>query len=126
MIDTNVFFALLFPKSVPAQAMLHIVQEHTMVLCDHITTELLDKIAEKRPDLLADTDLLLARLPFETVVTPRQPSKLIADPQDAPILNAAILAEVDVIISGDNHFLQLDIENPRVMTAAKFLEDYGV
>jgi len=51
---------------------------------------------------------------------------LITDPKDAPILNAAILHEVDVIISGDKHFLQLDMEHPKTLKSADFLEVYGV
>jgi predicted nucleic acid-binding protein len=56
------------------------------------------------------------------ILTPREPSKLIADPKDAPILNAAIIEDVDIIISGDRHFLALDMERPKVLTAAQYLE----
>ena len=52
---------------------------------------------------------------------PESPGKLITDPKDAPILNAAIIENVDVIISGDKHFLSLNMEQPRVMTAADYL-----
>jgi len=43
------------------------------------------------------------------------------DPKDEPILSAAILADVDIIISGDKHFLSLDIEKPKPMNAADYL-----
>ena len=39
-----------------------------------------------------------------------------------PILNAAIVVDVDIIISGDKHFLMLDMERPRTMTAVQYLE----
>ena len=93
------------------------------MLCDHIISELADVISRKRPDLIADMDVLLAQLPYETVIAPRDPSKLIDDPKDAPILNAAIQYEIDIIISGDNHFLSLDLERPRVMKPARFMEE---
>lgn len=48
----------------------------------------------------------------------------IRDPKDQPILNAAILANVDLLITGDKDFLVLDLEQPRCITAAQFLEDY--
>ncbi|MDR1617359.1 MAG: hypothetical protein LBR98_10260 [Syntrophomonadaceae bacterium] len=48
-------------------------------------------------------------------ITDEAPRKLIADPKDAPILNAAILADVDVIVSGDKHFLSLSLERPKVI-----------
>jgi len=55
-------------------------------------------------------------------VAPRGDSAHIADPKDAPILNAAILENVDIIISGDNHFLSLGLERPKVLTPTKYLE----
>jgi len=49
-----------------------------------------------------------------------------SDPKDSPILNAAIMADVDVIISGDNHFLTLDIEHPKILSPAKYVEIEGL
>ncbi len=50
--------------------------------------------------------------------------KLIRDPKDQPILNAAMLANVDLLITGDKDFLSLDLEQPLCLTAAQFLENY--
>jgi len=55
------------------------------------------------------------------VVAPRGGAP-IADPKDAPILNAAIRENVDIIISGDSHFLSLELERPKVLTPAQYLE----
>ena len=49
------------------------------------------------------------------------PERLIRDPKDQPILNASIMADVDMIITGDKDFLCMDIESPRRITAAKSL-----
>jgi predicted nucleic acid-binding protein len=70
-------------------------------------------------------DKLLNTMPHQVVVAPRAPATLIADPKDAPILNAAILHGVDVIISGDKHFLELDMEYPETIKPADFLATYG-
>jgi predicted nucleic acid-binding protein len=67
-------------------------------------------------------DKLLTSLSFETVIAPREPNGLIVDPKDAPILNAAILAEVDIILSGDKHFLQLNMDYPKVLTPTAYVE----
>jgi uncharacterized protein len=48
---------------------------------------------------------------------------LIADPKDHPILNAAIIADVDIIISGDRHFLELEMEIPKAISVAEFLDE---
>jgi len=121
MADTNVIIsALLFPASLPAKALLHIANNHDLILCDHIVAEVRDVLSRKRPDLLGDFDVLLAQLAYELVIAPKEPSKLIQDPKDQPILNAAIVAGVDVIVSGDKHFLKLGLERPRAMSPAEF------
>jgi predicted nucleic acid-binding protein len=49
----------------------------------------------------------------------------IADPADQPILDAAISAGVDVLVSGDKHFLSLALDRPRILTARGFLDGYA-
>ncbi len=121
MADTNIYIStLLFPASLPAKVLLHIADKHELVLCDHIVMEIRDVVGRKRPDLLADVDVLLAQLSYEMIIAPKEPSKLISDPKDQPILNAAIMAGVDVIVSGDKHFLKLDMERPKPMSVADF------
>ena len=39
--------------------------------------------------------------------------KLIRDAKDQPILNAAIVFDVDIVLTGDKDFLSLEIERPR-------------
>jgi predicted nucleic acid-binding protein len=124
MTDTNILFsALLFPESKPAKALLHITEHNELILCDYIISELRDVVSRKRPDLLADIDVMLAKLSFEFVVAPLIPGELISDPKDHPILNAAIIADVDIIISGDSHFLALKMDHPKTMSVAEFLDE---
>jgi putative PIN family toxin of toxin-antitoxin system len=126
MADTNILFsALLFPESKPAKALFHIVENDTLVLCDYIISELRNVVLRKRPDLLADIDVLMANLSYELILAPEHPSKLISDPKDHPILNAAIIADVDIIISGDKHFLELRMEHPKSMSVAEFLTTFS-
>jgi predicted nucleic acid-binding protein len=42
---------------------------------------------------------------------------------DTNILNAAIIADVDVIISGDKHSLDLEMDHPKIMSVAEFLDE---
>ena len=43
LIDTNVLFsALIFPNSKPAKALLHIANNHEIILCKQNITELFD------------------------------------------------------------------------------------
>ena len=121
LVDTNIIFsALLFPKSLSAQVLLYVVKQHELVLCDHIIFELREVVARKKPELAVALDSLLMQLSYELIAAPEEPNKLINDSQDYPILNAAILADVDIIISGDKHFLELNLERPKTMSAAEF------
>jgi putative PIN family toxin of toxin-antitoxin system len=123
MVDTNVIIsAVLFPDSVPAKALFDISSKHELVLSDYITDEIYRVINRKRPDLIADADTLLAKLSFESVVAPRAANRIISDPKDAPILNAAVRENVDVLVSGDRHFLSLDIEHPLILSPARWLD----
>ena len=45
----------------------------------------------------------------------------IRDAKDQPILNAAIVSDVDIILTGDKDFLSLGLERPKCMTVAQFL-----
>ena len=77
-------------------------------------------VERKRPDLLLELDVLLAQLNYELISTDNAPGTLVTDPKDQPVLNAAIANGTDIIISGDKHFLQLELDRPITMTAAQF------
>jgi len=122
LVDTNILFsALLFPHSKPAKALLHIADNHEIVLCDRNIAELRDILQRKAPKYLPDAEVLLAELPYELVPAIDHAEKLIRDAKDQPILNAAIMFNVDVILTGDKDFLSLDMEHPKPMTAVQFL-----
>ena len=127
LVDTNILFsALLFPHSKPAQALLYAVDHHEIVLCDRNITELRDILKRKAPKYLPDAEVLIAELPYELIPAVDHAEKLIRDAKDQPILNAAIVADVDAILTGDKDFLSLEVEHPRCLTAAQFLEEEGV
>ena len=126
LIDTNILFsALLFPNSKPAQALFRAVDYHELVLCDRNISELRDILARKAPKYLPDAEVLIAELPYELIPAVDHAEKLIRDAKDQPISNAAIVADVNVILTGDKDFLCLEMEHPRCMTAAEFLEEEG-
>lgn len=127
LVDTNILFsALLFPHSKPAQALLYAVDHHEIVLCDRNIAELREILKRKAPKYLPDAEVLIAELPYELIPAVDHAEKLIRDAKDQPILNAAIVADVDVILTGDKDFLSLEMEHPRCQTVAQFLEEEGV
>lgn len=127
LIDTNILFsALVFPHSRPAVALLHVANHHEMVLCDRNITELRDILQRKAPRFLPDAEVLLAELAYELIPAVDHAEKLIRDAKDQPILNAAIVSDVDVILTGDKDFLSLDMDHPKCMTVAQFLENEDI
>ena len=124
LIDTNILFsALVFPHSRPAAALLHVANHHEMVLCDRNITELRDILQRKAPRFLPDAEVLLAELAYELIPAVDHAEKLIRDAKDQPILNAAIVSDVDVILTGDKDFLSLDMDHPKCMTVAQCLKN---
>ncbi len=127
LVDTNVLIsALLFPNSKPAKALLYTSDHYEMVLCDRNISELREVLKRKAPRALPDAEVLLAELSYELIPSVDDGSKLIRDVKDQPILNAAIVAEVDVILTGDKDFLCLGMDHPKCMTVAQFLEEQGM
>ena len=122
LVDTNILFsALVFPRSKPAQALLYIVDNHEIVLCDRNIVELRDILKRKAPKFLPD-----AEVSYELIPAVDHAEKLIRDAKDQPILNAAIMSDVDIILTGDKDFLSLEMEHPKCMTVAQFFESEGV
>jgi len=122
MIDTNVIVSAIYnPKSKPAGVIHHVCEKHELVLCDYIIAECYDVIMRKFPQHTPVFDKLLATLGYELVAAPREGLEM-RDPKDSPILNAAIIADVDVIVSGDKHFLELDIEHPQILSPTSYFE----
>lgn len=127
LIDTNVLFsALLFPLSKPAKALLYVADNHEIVLCDRNIAELRDILKRKAPKYLPDAEVLFAELSYELIPSVDHTEKLIRDAKDQPILNAAIVYDIDIILTGDKDFLSLDMEKPRCMTVAQFFESEHV
>ena len=127
LVDTNILFsALLFPGSIPAKALLHIAENHEIVLCDQNLSEFRNILERKAPQYLADAEVFIAELAYELIPAVDHAEKLIRDAKDQPILNAAVLYDVDMILTGDKDFLSLNLERPQCVTATEYLEIEGV
>jgi putative PIN family toxin of toxin-antitoxin system len=127
LVDTNILLsAMWFKDSRVAKTLLYVADNHELVLCDRNIAEMRDVIKRKTPDVLADAEVFLAELSYELIPSVEEAEKLIRDPKDQPILNAAIVGGVDVILTGDKDFLCLDLDCPKPMKVAQFLENEGV
>ena len=74
--------------------------------------------------IMVDTNVLLS---YEMAYTPIWQENMpdIRDEKDKPILAAAITADVDVLITGDGDFSDVEIERPEILSPAEFWKRYG-
>lgn len=125
MIDTNVFLsAVLKSGSTPDLVLTHVCEKHDLVLCDHIINECYDVATRKFPGKIKAFDNLFKHLRFELIPAPRSGSVVIRDLKDQPILNAACAHEIDILITGDKHFLELDLSMPHISTPSNYKSKY--
>ena len=128
MLDTNVLVsAIIFPNDRMDSLIYKATLDHRLVLCSNIIEELLEVVEQKFPDKTKEVDLFLTRLPYELVYTPKkQTSELfnIRDADDYLILYSAIVEDVDLFITGDRDFADVEIEKPEILTPSEFLERY--
>lgn len=125
MIDTNVVISSLLKQgSVPDIVLNDVCENHDLILCDHIISESYDVAKRRFPQKIDVLDDLFAQLRYELVPAPRTGEIQIRDVKDQPILNAAIIYGVDILISGDKHFLELDLEIPQIITPSEYKKQY--
>jgi putative PIN family toxin of toxin-antitoxin system len=106
-----------------------ITNNHKIVLSSYVIDELKVVVKRKFPTKYFALNTFLKELPFEYVYTVEQidaakyPS--IRDAKDLPVLVSAIMENVDILISGDKDFADIDIEHPEILTPAQFLTKYA-
>ena len=130
MLDTNVLFsAILFPSERMNALFRELVQNHRVVLCSYSLEELYRVTIRKAPDKLQDIEIFLQKLPYRLVHTPRidliDADFNLRDAADYPILLSAVLADVDVLITGDNDFDDVELDRPEIMKPSEFIGTYG-
>lgn len=124
MLDTNILISvLLFPSERMNQMMDYIFKNHELVLSSYVVEELKDVVNRKFPKKVRVVDTLLAKMGYEYVYTPETIDESlfsIRDMKDYPVLYTAILEDVDVLITGDKDFEDVDVERPEIMTPGEF------
>lgn len=128
MVDTNVLISLLvFSSKKMNQMMEYIFTEHQLVLSSYIVEELKDVVSRKFAGKAGVVDTLLAKMNYEYVYTPEILDETlfeIRDVKDYPVLYTAILEDVDILVTGDSDFSDVDVEKPEILTPTQFVERY--
>ena len=129
MIDTNIIIsAALFPNERMNCFLEALSQKHRLFLCSYSLNELERVVRRKWKERLIHIDLFLQKLQYTLIYTPSvnilDVDIIIRDETDYPILASAIIADVDVFITGDKDFSELILERPEILTITEFERKY--
>ncbi|MBK5245393.1 MAG: putative toxin-antitoxin system toxin component, PIN family [Eubacteriaceae bacterium] len=128
MLDTNVLISsIIFKSEIMNEMLASILKDHRLVLSSFVINELKDVVQRKFEGRFADLDRFLTVLPFEFVYTPDEMDEglfEIRDEKDYPVLYSAIVEDVDILITGDKDFEDIDIEKPEILTPNEFVSKY--
>ncbi len=128
MLDTNILVSAFIFKSKKMNELIYkLSTEHEIVICSYTIEELKELVDTKFKVTQNDLDEFLKDFPFILVYSPTTlENKLfkIRDKYDYIILHTAIIEDVDVFITGDKDFNDIDIDKPEIMNTTEFLEKY--
>ena len=128
MLDTNILISAFLFKSKNMNTLIEkLSKEHEIVICSYTIEELKELMKIKFKVDIKELDEFLKNFPFDLVYSPINiEEKLfeIRDKDDYIILYTAIIENVDVFITGDKDFNDVDIDRPEIMNAKEFLEKY--
>ena len=127
-IDTNIMFSsMLFPDSTPAKAILKAVSlPNTAITSNYCINELDRSFLEKFPNKIETlNNFHLFIFAYMEIVNESENvselEELVSDPEDRPVLRAALECNADVLITGDKHFLESRITSLEIISASDFL-----
>lgn len=128
MLDTNILISAFVFKSKKMNMLIDkLSKEHEIVICSYTIEELKELMETKFNVRLQELDNFLKNFPFDLVYSPMNvEEKLfkIRDEYDYIILHTAIIEDVDIFITGDKDFDDVDVDKPEIMSVSEFLERY--
>jgi len=129
MIDTNIIIsAAIFPNERMNRFLDALSQDHQLFICSYSLEELERVVKRKWLNRLKYIELFLQQLQYTLIRTPSvnilDTDIVIRDEKDYPIMASAIIADVDVLITGDKDFRGLDVGRPEILTIVEFSKKY--
>ncbi len=128
MLDTNILVSAFIFKSKTINELINkLSMEHEIVIASYCVDELKNLINTKFKVNKKALNEFLLTFPYDLVYSPNDVDEKIfeiRDEDDYIILHTAILEDVDILITGDKDFKDVEIEKPEIMTPSEFLEKY--
>ena len=129
MLDTNVIISLFLFPSEHMNAFKKVLVRHHIVLCSYVVEEIKEVVSRKFPGKTGSLDTFFKELPFEMTYTPQQIDEtnypVLRDACDLPVLVSALIEEIDVLVTGDKDFSDIDIERPEILSPQEFIVKHG-
>ncbi|MDR3313906.1 MAG: putative toxin-antitoxin system toxin component, PIN family [Oscillospiraceae bacterium] len=130
MLDTNILISFaLFPSPGMTKLAQTITTQHSACICEYSIMEMDRVVRRKFPDKRQQAERFLLKFPYSLLHTPTvriaDTAFTIRDEDDYPVLLSAVLADVDILITGDKDFDDVSLERPEILTPAAFMERYG-
>lgn len=126
-IDSNIIIsAILFPKGKTSYVFCHLMARHTIIISSYTKDECIEVFKKKFPDKTNLISTFFENINYEEFKTPssidytKYPK--IRDIKDLPVLASAILADADILMTGDKDFEEIKIARPLIFTPAKYYE----
>lgn len=128
MLDTNILIsAFIFKSSIMKQLMYELSKNHEIFICSYTINELKDLIENKFKVNIKALDKFLKDFPFTFVKSPDNPKEdlfYIRDKEDYIILYSAIIANVDIFITGDKDFKDVNVSKPKILKPTDFIKKF--
>lgn len=130
-VDSNVLIsAMQSETSISRKLLILLSEEHQLIICSYSIAEVSRILSKRFPNKLPEWEHFLTRLEFELAYTPSDISSFTApyirDDKDIPILVSAILAEPDILVTGDHDFYTPEIkEYFAVYSPIDFLRNFS-
>jgi putative PIN family toxin of toxin-antitoxin system len=128
MVDANILIsASLFPNSLVGSVFAHILKNHELVLCNYTLEEIKNVFQKKFPDRNKHLNRLIKNLKYEHIkyeIYNFEKYPQIRDIKDTPLLVYAIESKVNILLTGDKDFDEINIENLKIINPRKYIEEY--
>ena len=128
MLDTNTLISAAVFGGKLLEIVSNINTKNEIVLCSAIVDEFFIVVNEKFPKRRSVAEKFIRELNYTLFQTPPKikdgafPS--IRDKKDYPILASAIIADVDILITGDLDFENIPIKKPEILKPREYAEKY--
>ena len=128
MLDANIHISIAFFSTFNMSALSTYIQnKHILVLSDCVLKEILETTNRKFPNRIEEMNIYLNNLHYEYFISNYDDQRkypTIRDPNDLPILISAIQSQVDIFITGDKDFDEVNIDKPRILKPRQYQDEF--